>query len=303
MVTGGAGYIGSMLVDKLASKNDVERILVYDNLSRDNYDAFIGGKIVGHEKIKFIHGDILDSRKLRQALEGIDVVYHLAAKVTTPFANTDPHYYEQVNHWGTAELVYAIEESSVQQVIYSSSMSVYGASKDTINEQTQPNPKTYYGISKLRGEEHLQRLLDRLNTQVFRCGNVYGFSRTIRFDAVINRFVFEANFNHKLTINGDGKQHRAFIHINTLTEVLAQVPFVQVPSGVYNLFTSNYTVLDIVEALKELDPNLEFMFVNQHMSLRQLLAEPDLRIGQYLDVPEEGHLKQQLSEFLSHFAY
>lgn len=63
-------------------------------------------------------------------MDGIDIIYHLAANVTTPFANTDPHFYEQVNHWGTAELAYAAEKASVKKLIYSSSTSVYGASSD-----------------------------------------------------------------------------------------------------------------------------------------------------------------------------
>jgi len=63
----------------------------------------------GEKKVRFIKGDILDSRQLRKALAGIDVVYHLAAKVTTPYANADSHFFEQVNHWGTAELVQAVK--------------------------------------------------------------------------------------------------------------------------------------------------------------------------------------------------
>jgi UDP-glucose 4-epimerase len=76
---------------------------VYDNLSRGNYNLFIGHKVAS-PKVKFVPGEILDSRRLRNVLRNIDIVFHLAAKVTTPFANTDGHIYEQTNHWGTAEL-------------------------------------------------------------------------------------------------------------------------------------------------------------------------------------------------------
>ena len=93
LITGGAGYIGTELVYKLAASDAVKNIVVYDNLSRGNYNLFIGRqKLEG--KVKFIHGELLDSRKLRQALKNIDVVFHLAAKVTTPFANIDGHIYE-----------------------------------------------------------------------------------------------------------------------------------------------------------------------------------------------------------------
>src|SRR5436190_10406753 len=97
LITGGAGYIGTELVYKLGELNEVESIIVYDNLSRGNYNLFIGHK-VAPSKVQFIPGEILDSRKLRKVLKNADVVFHLAAKVTTPFANVDGHVYEQTNH-------------------------------------------------------------------------------------------------------------------------------------------------------------------------------------------------------------
>lgn len=223
LVTGGAGYIGTELVKLLSMSSEVDEIRIYDNLSRNNYNLFLGSKLKQHQKVKYIYGDILDSRNLRKALNEIDVVYHLAAVVTTPFANTDPHFYEQVNHWGTAELTYAVEESKVSKLIYVSSVSVYGSSNTIVTEKSIPNPKTFYGISKLRGEEHVARLNNKLNTYILRSGNVYGFSESMRFDAVINRFAFESNFSKRISINGNGKQKRSFIHINSISHALVQI--------------------------------------------------------------------------------
>ena len=110
LITGGAGYLGTELVHVLAANEDVEQILIYDNLSRGNYNLFLQDRFK-HNKVTFVQADILDSRQLRNSLKDVDVVYHLAAKVTTPFANIDAHFYEQVNHWGTAELIYALEDS------------------------------------------------------------------------------------------------------------------------------------------------------------------------------------------------
>ena len=108
LVTGGAGYIGTELIKALAKDDNIEEVIVYDNLTRHNFTFFIGNRYSHAEKVRFVEGDILDSRKVRKVIDGVHTVYHLAAKVTTPFANTDPHFYEQVNHWGTAELVYAV---------------------------------------------------------------------------------------------------------------------------------------------------------------------------------------------------
>ena len=117
LVTGGAGYIGTELIYKLDANSDITEVIVYDNLSRPNYNLFIGVSKLS-SKIKFVERDILDTRNLKQSLKGVQVVYHLAAKVSTPFADQNAHYFEQINNWGTSELIQAIEESDVKKFIY-----------------------------------------------------------------------------------------------------------------------------------------------------------------------------------------
>ncbi len=303
LITGGAGYVGTELTKTLVKCADVEDILVYDNLGRQNYNLFLGKRLERHEKVNFISGDILDSRKLRMVLEGVDVVYHLAARVTTPFANTDAHFHEQVNHWGTAEVVNAVEDSGVKKFIYASSTSVYGSSKDFLTEDTIPNAKTFYGISKLRGEEHVRRLLKKKQTYILRCGNVYGYSKSMRFDAVINKFMFEANFNNRISIHGNGKQSRSFISVGLLAEVMEKLIITDVPGGTYNLVDKNYSILDIVDALKTLYPLLEFIFVNQHLSLRDLKVSPESKLRDYLNYVNNKDLKTELLEFKRRFSF
>lgn len=303
LITGGTGYLGTELVKLLTKNASITEIVVYDNLSRNNFNLFLGHKMENHAKVKLVIGDILDSRLLKRQLKGVSVVYHLAANVTTPFSNTDPHFFEQVNHWGTAELVYAIEESEVSKVVYTSSTSVYGASKQSVSEDSIPNPRTFYGISKMRGEEHIMRLNDRLDTYILRCGNVYGYSRSMRFDAVINKFVFEANFNRRISINGKGNQSRSFIHIDKITRVLNDIIFSQVPSGTYNIVGKNLAVLDIVDVLKEIYPDLEFSFVNQHLSLREIKVDPHSKLDAFLNIPHDGDLKNDLINFKERFSF
>ena len=303
LITGGAGYVGTKLVKQLAAMEAVSKILVYDNLSRGNYNLFLGEPITNGHKITFIQGDILNSRLLRKTLEGVDVVYHLAAKVTTPFANTDPHFYEQINHWGTAELVYALEDSGVQQLIHLSSTSVYGSSEAEVNEQSPLNPRTFYGVAKMRAEEHVQRLVARDQAVIIRSGNVYGYSKSMRFDAVINKFVFETNFYNRITIQGSGRQCRAFIHVNDLVYNLAQLLNHPVPAGVYNMVAKNLSVLDIVDILKGLRPALEFLFVDQHLELRNITVDTDLKLAAFLPLAVPKQLRDELREFLATFTF
>lgn len=307
LVTGGAGYVGTELVSRLLQNPQVSEVIIYDNLSRHNFNLFLGPRLYDKAlkssvKVTFVHGELLDTRKLRKNLEGVEVVYHLAAKVTTPFVTTDGHWYEQTNNWGTAELVYAIEEiNSINTVIYTSSTSIYGACH--ADEDCLPNPQTIYGFSKLRGEEHVRRLFNKKKTYIIRCGNVYGYNRSMRFDAVINRFVFEANFNRRISIHGNGKQYRAFVHVETVADVLAQLIEVDAPSDTYNLVEKNLQVLDIVDVLKMMYPDLEFIFVNQHIMLREILVDTKLKIDQYVKRKQETTLQEELEEFKTRFSF
>ena len=303
LVTGGAGYLGTELINLLIANPEVEQVIIYDNLSRPNYNVFLGLRLVNHAKVSFVKGELLDSRALKKILKGVDVVYHLAAKVTTPFANADAHSYEQVNHWGTAELVYAVEESQVKRFIYASSTGVYGFSQEPVDETADTNPQTLYAISKVRGEEHVRRLSSKVDTYIMRCGNAYGYSKSMRFDAVINKFVFEANFNKLVTIQGNGKQSRSFIHIDMLAKGLANLSTATLASGTYNLVDKNYKVLDILDALKELIPPLEFIFINQHLSLHQLNVKANENVNAVLKIANTRPLKDDLNEFLTKFSF
>ncbi|MFN2458594.1 MAG: NAD-dependent epimerase/dehydratase family protein [Chitinophagaceae bacterium] len=301
LITGAAGYIGTELVYKLSENPEVESITVYDNISRGNHNLFIGTQKIT-APIKFIHGEILDSRRLRQALKDIDVVYHLAAKVTTPFANLDGHIFEQVNHWGTAELVYALEESGVKKFIFASSAAVYGNNTEPASEETPPAPDSFYAISKFRAEQHVQRLFNKMNTLILRLGNVYGYSKSMRFDAVINRFMFDAHFTNRITINGTGAQYRSFIHINKVTHVLSQLPASPLPTGTYNVTDKNISILTIVENLKELYPNLESFFINQNYAGHSQQVQPQSALLKYITMPQSD-LKEELTNFKEQFSF
>lgn len=300
LITGGAGYIGTSLVNLLAADNRVQEIRVYDNLSRANNGLFLGSEISG-TKTKLIKGDILDSKSLDSALEGVSIVYHLAARASTPFANVDAHAFEQINHWGTAELVYACERSDVEHIIYTSSASVYGHRNEMINDASQTDADSYYGLSKLRGEEHVSRCRE-IKTHVLRLGNVYGFNQSIRFDAVINRFLFDGHFTGRLTIDGDGLQTRSFIHVSKVAHVLAQLISKPVASGIYNLSDKNMSIMDVVDTMVELNPELEFSLVGQHQRLKGHTISNEGGIREYIDIPDTD-FKEELRVAIAQFAF
>lgn len=291
LVTGGAGYLGTELVASLCRRSDVSEVVVYDNLSRGNYNLFIGSKLPD-KPIRMVLGDILDTRRLRWEVNKADVVFHLAARVTTPFADARYHELEQVNHWGSAELSYLLEEQPVELLVYVSSCSIYGDRKVLANATSTPQPDTAYALSKLRGERMLERLTDRMPVIVARCANVYGYSESMRFDAVVNRFVLDAHLTGKIQIHGSGEQSRAFIHVKNAASVLAGLINGQLESGTYNLVERNLKILEVALAVKHIYPNLEMLFTEQDMRRRNLRVARDPRLFAGGKDEDSGFLQQ-----------
>lgn len=279
VVTGGAGYIGAELCAALANDGRVEELVIYDVLARGHYGMFMGPAL-GKAKVRFVQGEVLDSRRLLQELAGADVIFHLAAKVTTPFADAGYSQFEQVNHWGTAEVVYAIEEVAPKaRVVYLSSASVYGQGSGSAQADVKPSPRSAYGHAKLRGEAHMDRLGDHRPVCILRAGNVYGHGRCMRFDAVINRFVFQAHFQGRITVSGSGEQRRPFIHVRSVVGTLVNLLAHDGPTGTYDLVEQDRSVVEIVEALRGNYPDTELLFVDQHLQLQSLVVKRDARLA------------------------
>ncbi len=300
VVTGGAGYIGFSLAKALVSMEAVDRVFVYDNLSRGHYGFFFQG--LG-KKIKFIEGELLDSRTLSKVLDGAEGVFHLAAKVSAPHSNLDSHFFEQTNHWGTAELVNLVEKSDVRFFTYLSSGAVYGHSTEPLDEDSALMPVSFYGHSKMRGENHVWRLFEQIPfAYAIRSANVYGYNPTLRMDTVINRFVFEANFQNKIIINGTGEQKRAFVQVDKLAAFLANLTVIKPKSGIYNCAQYNFSLNQIAEYLKSLYPHLETMHLNQHITL------PSAEFKLPVSLPTEGiwnkkSFEQELLEMKNRFEF
>lgn len=300
MVTGGAGYIGNELVYRLSAEPGIKDILVYDNLCKGNYNLFTGLRKVPGNNVRFIQADILDSRSLRSCMEGMDVVIHLAAKVETPFADQNAHDFEQTNHWGTAEVVYTAEEVGIGRLIYLSSQSVYGQG-DITNTEHPRVPNSYYSISKMRGEDHVMRLMEKIPVQLLRCANVYGYSKNLRFETMVNQFVFDAHFTNRVAVHGDPAHTVSHISVYRLVEVLARMIKRDMDSDVYNLSHRDFSSMDLVDSLKELYPELETIFVDQHIPLYDLTMRCDERLLEML--PGGSTMTEDLVKFRELFTF
>ena len=302
LITGGAGYIGYSLVEYLMKRNMcVSEVVVYDNLMRNNY-AFFNHEKFSQKPVSFVRGELLDSRKLQKALEGVDIVIHLAAKVTTPYADTDAHFFDQNNHWGTAALVDAVEQSGVEHFIYLSSMSVYGSTDEAVDEDFPPNPESFYGISKLNAEGHVGRLKGQMRVHTLRAANVYGYNPCMRMDSVVNRFMFEANFYGRINVNGDGEQRRTFIHVDKLAQVVDGLICLEVPTGIYNVAEHNRSIQQIAEDVQQVYPDMETLYIAKNMPMRQITAQTPCKVLGYTPISSKS-LAEELKEFKLQFAF
>lgn len=300
MITGGAGYIGNELVYRLSAEPGVTEILVYDNLCKGNYNLFTGLRKVPGNNVRFIQADILDTRSLKREMQGMDVVIHLAAKVETPYADQNPHDFEQTNHWGTAEVVYAAEEADVKRLVYLSSQSVYGQGEISTTDHPR-EPASYYAISKMRGEDHVLRLMEKIPVQLVRCANVYGYSKNLRVETPVNQMIFDAHFTNRVAIHGDPDHTLTHISLYRLVEVLTRLVKREMASDIYNLSHRKMSSIDYVDSLKELYPDLETIFVDQHIPLHNLTIDCDERLAGMM--PGDTTMAEDLVKFRELFTF
>lgn len=215
LVTGGAGFIGSHLVQRLVA--DGERVRVLDDLSngfQTNLDRIDG-------EFEFIEGDLRNPDDLRHAVDGVDLIFHEGALGSVPRSIADPRTSFDVNVTGTLNLLVAARDAGVRRVVYASSSSVYG---DTIvspkHEGLTPNPLSPYAITKLSAEQ-LCGVFTRvygLETVALRYFNVFGPDQNpfSQYAAVIPKFLTAIADGERPVVFGDGEQSRAFTYIENV---------------------------------------------------------------------------------------
>ena len=215
-VTGGAGFIGSHLVDVLLSKNNT--VVLYDNFS----DFYTGKEENIKHNLKKSNfrvqkSDIMDYEKIRKNMQNVDVVFHLAAQPGVRFSMENPNKTSDVNILGTLNVLKAAKEAEVETVIFASTSSVYGEPKYLpIDENNVTKPISIYGASKLAAEKYCQVFNDQLGLEVIilRYHTVYGPRQ--RPDMAFHKWTKALSENKPIIIYGDGKQSRDFTFVSDI---------------------------------------------------------------------------------------
>ena len=255
LVTGGAGFIGSHIVEQALRRGDVVRVL--DNFSTgrsENLDRL-------HGDLEVLEGDLRDPMMVKDAVQGIELVFHQAAFISVPLSMQDPEGCFAVNVAGTMGLLEAARQAGVRKVVLASSSAVYGETDVfPTTEETPLAPLSPYAVSKQVAE-----LYARLYTRTFglpvvglRYYNVYGPRQRpdSAYAAAIPIFLRLLVDGQPLTVYGDGKQTRDFVFVGDVARAnLLAADCEAAPGEVFNICTgTEITVLDLLEQLSELSP-------------------------------------------------
>jgi UDP-glucose 4-epimerase len=274
LVTGGAGYLGANLVEMFLDLDEVETVIVYDNFSRKCFSVLSLLNDIHQSKLEIQCSDLLDNKSLHQTVQSVDVIIHLAAVCRTPFNDENPQFFDQVNHWGTAALVGELDKiKTSKKVLFASSGSIYGRTDSEATTTTIPHPVTSYARSKLAGETQVRRLKGKHSVAIYRFGNVFGIGKSMRFDAVINKFFLESIFSKPLKVEGDGTQRRPFVPLNSAISMIKKYVFEDF-QGVFNINTHNWSINEILDGYQNVFNQTEIIHINQNEVLGGLNMTP-----------------------------
>lgn len=216
LVTGGAGYVGSILIPDLIKENHHVKCL----------DRFFFGKEslnkLTSDNLELLEDDIrLFNPNL---LKDVDVVIDLASLSNDPSAELDPNLTMNINHQGRSRVAHLSKKMGVKKYILASTASIYGFQKEIVNEESTVNPLTTYSKASYSAEQDILPLNDEKFCSVaLRFGTIYGLSNRMRFDLVVNTMTYKLFSEGKVVIDGDGKQSRPLIHVNDVSKAYRQV--------------------------------------------------------------------------------
>lgn len=220
LVTGGAGFIGSHLVEHLLSTGHSVRVL--DNLSTGKRD-----NLLTHPQLDFVLGDIRDPALVSEIAVGVDAIVHLAAVASVQASVDDPTSTHETNFDGTLYLLEAARKNNVRRFLYASSAAVYGDNtRLPLAEEETPNPLSPYAADKLAGEYYLRFYHAKfgIETTAFRFFNIFGPRQdpSSPYSGVISIFIDRVRRRAPVTLFGDGRQTRDFVYVGDLAALLVQ---------------------------------------------------------------------------------
>ena len=242
LVIGGAGYLGSVLCEKLLNKGYIVRVL--DNLTYGKSGLLTHLK---NERYEFIEGDIRNIPTVVDALKNVDAVIHLAAIVGDAACAYSPQETLEINYFSTRMIAEICKHYQINRFMFASTCSVYGASKNKrlLTEASETNPVSLYAEAKLQSEEAILDLADEtFSPTILRMATLFGASPRMRFDLVANLFAVRSFYKSKIEIFG-GDQWRPLVHVSDAADAYVkclEAPIYNVKAQIFNIGRNEFNM-------------------------------------------------------------
>ncbi len=260
LVTGGAGYLGSVLIPKLLVRRHDVRVLDVGYFGIGHLRAFQPPVEILRDDLRRL---LTEPAFADQLLEGVDCVIHLAAISNDPSAELQPELTAEVNLAGTQALADAARVRGIR-FLFSSSCSVYGSADRLIDENGPTQPLTVYAVSKLQAEAYLESIAtEQWRPTILRNGTLFGHSARMRFDLVVNIFSLHSTLYREIRIFGAGDHWRPFLHVGDCARAFLHFAELARPTHLrYNIAHENLRVVDVAKVFAGLNPNLKVEHVD-----------------------------------------
>jgi nucleoside-diphosphate-sugar epimerase len=265
LVTGGAGYVGSVAVAELLARG--HRVRVLDALLHGSTPSLL--QSWGNPNFEFVRADIRDPAARARAVDGVQTIVHLAAIVGDPACARDPELAREVNLEATRELLDDAERAGVERFVFASTCSNYGKSSDDgfVNEHFELAPVSLYAETKVSAEREVLSPSRALATTCLRFATVFGTSPRMRFDLTVNEFTRDLAVGEELVVYGE-QFWRPYVHVRDAARAIADLLAAPTANGAGEVFNvgdtrENYRKLDIVELLRERFPHGSIRFVHR----------------------------------------
>lgn len=251
LITGGAGFIGSNLANKLSEKN---KVIIVDNLSNGNLQ-----NLKKNDNLKFFNLDVRNIKRISNKLKKVDYVFHLAALTSVEQSLSQPRKYYENNVDTTQELIQFIKHFKIKKVLYAASASCYGKNKKLLNENSFIDCISPYAKTKWVSEQLLMRSLKNFKIPFIslRLFNVYGPNCDLKsqYAGVIGKFISKFLKNKSIEIYGNGNQTRSFIHVNDIVKAFILAGLSKKKFEIYNVGASKSITINKLASFFPLQVN------------------------------------------------